>query len=218
MKPKAILFDAGGTLVTMHPVRFGDVVEPVIGARPDPDRMIDAHYLAMNALLRDPGRKDQEGWWLWWLEQFLRFAGMEANEAVVDALAGARELWQEPLPGALPGVAAVAAAGYRIGVVSNADGTVARDLEAAGFGEFFDVIIDSTVVGVSKPNPAIFEYALDALEVSPEETWYVGDSPLFDLGGARAAGLAEFVLIDPFGLHDHRPQVVSVGELPGLLA
>jgi putative hydrolase of the HAD superfamily len=218
MKPKAILFDAGGTLVTMHPAKFGDVVEPVSGQRPDPERMIDAHYLAMDAIGRNRHLLEGDGWWRWWLGQFLSFAGFDPSEEAVAQLAGTRGLWQSALPGARETVAAARDAGYRVAVVSNADGHVARDLEAAGFGGMFEIIVDSTVVGVSKPDPRIFGYALDALGIEAGEAWYVGDSALFDLEGARNAGLAEFVLVDPFGLHDHSPQVGDIGDLLGLLA
>jgi putative hydrolase of the HAD superfamily len=219
-RPAAILFDAGGTLVTMDPELFGDVVEPILGERPDPDRMVPAHYLAMAAIV-DNTHLVNEGagvWWPWWLAQFLQFSGLPPDPEAVQALAASHGLWRRALPGALDGVATVRAAGYRIAVVSNADGHVRDDLRAAGFGDLFDVIIDSTVVGVSKPDPAIFGYALDALGVSAAATWYVGDSPVFDLAGAQAAGLADFVLVDPTDLHDgYHPRIGRIDELPALL-
>ena len=219
-RPKAILFDAGGTLVTIDPRAFGDVVEPILGVRAAPDRMFSAHFHAMDAIRRnsDLTRSRPGSWWRWWLERYLELAGLEPSPEAVDALAATRGLWRHPMPGSFEGVRAVVDAGIQVGVVSNADGHVADDLAAAGFGDLFDVIVDSTVVGVSKPDPAIFGFALDRLGVSAADTWYVGDSPLFDLGGARAAGLAEFVLIDPVGINNgYRPTVTSLTELPGLL-
>jgi putative hydrolase of the HAD superfamily len=219
-QPKAVLFDAGGTLVTMDPETFGDTVEPLLGRRPDPDRMLAAHYRAM-AAIADNHHLLAEGsdvWWPWWLAQFLQFAGLTPDPRVVTVLATTKGMWRHPLPGAIEGVAAVASAGYHLAVVSNADGHVGEDLAAAGFDGLFDVIIDSSIVGVSKPDPAIFTHALDALDVPPEEAWYVGDSRLFDLGAATAAGLAEFVLVDPLGLDEgYRPRITEIGELVGLL-
>ena len=219
-KPQAVLFDAGGTLVTMDPKRFGDLVEPIVGERPDPDRMVEAHYHAMAAIIDNTHLLEEgaEVWWPWWLSQFMQFSGLMPHPEAVQALADNQGLWRSPLPGALDGVAAVIDAGYQVAIVSNADGTVAQDLQAAGFGPLFDVIIDSTVVGVAKPDPGIFTYALEALGVAAADTWYVGDSPLFDRGGAEAAGLAEFVLVDPFALHDgYRPRISRIDELPALL-
>lgn len=203
----------------MDPGRFGDVVEPILGKRPDPEEMVAAHYRAMEAITRN-SHLIQDGaatWWPWWLGRFLQYSGLEAHPDAVTALAVSKRLWRAPLPGALDGVRAVIEAGYKVAVVSNADGKVDQDLAAAGFGGLFDVVIDSTRAGVSKPDPAIFGFALEALHVAPEEAWYVGDSAVFDLQGAEAAGLGEFVLVDPLGLHDYRPRVSHVGELLGPL-
>ena len=63
MTPKAILFDAGGTLVTMHPARFSEVVEQFLGSVPDPERLVDAHYLAMDAVVRNPEIVANSDWW-----------------------------------------------------------------------------------------------------------------------------------------------------------
>lgn len=218
--PKAVLFDAGGTLVTMDPDIFGDIVEPILGERPTAERMLVAHYLAMAAIADNTHLLgDGSGvWWPWWLSQFLQFSGVMPHPEAVEALAASHGIWRLPLAGAREGVAAVAAAGFQVAVVSNADGRVADDLAAAGFGGLFDVIVDSSLVGVSKPDPAIFAFALEALGVDGADAWYVGDSRVFDLGGAEAAGLAEFVLVDPTGIQDgYAPRIANISELPGLL-
>jgi putative hydrolase of the HAD superfamily len=218
--PRAILFDAGGTLVTMDPDIFGDIVEPILGVRPEAGRMLQAHYHAMAAIADNTHLLgDGSGvWWPWWLSQFLQLSGLAPHPDAVEALAASHGIWRLPLAGALEGVAAIAGAGFRVGVVSNADGRVADDLAAAGFDGVFEVIIDSSVVGVSKPDPAIFTFALDALGVAAADAWYVGDSRVFDLAGADAAGLAEFVLVDPTGLqHGYEPRIANIGDLLGLL-
>jgi HAD superfamily hydrolase (TIGR01509 family) len=218
-RPKAILYDAGGTLVTMDPARFGDIVEPIVGSRPTPEVMVEAHYRAMDAITRNSHlvAEGSATWWPWWLGQYLEYSGLNAHPDAVAELAISHELWRAPLPGALDGVRAVKNAGFQVAVVSNADGTVDKDLAAAGFGELLDIVIDSTLAGVSKPDPAIFTLALEALGVAPAEAWYVGDSALFDLQGARAAGLSNFVLVDPLGLADYEPRVASVRDLLELL-
>ena len=73
MRPTAVLFDAGGTLVHMSPERAGDIVEPFAGARPDPDRMIGAHYVAMHALSARPdiATAPQREMWSFWVRTFL---------------------------------------------------------------------------------------------------------------------------------------------------
>ena len=91
---------------------------------------------------------------------------------------------------------------------------MAGDTERLGLAKFFDVIIDSQVVGVEKPNPKIFQLALEALNAPPEETLYAGDIYSIDMLGARAAGIAG-KLIDQHDMYhwiDH-PKIRHVGEL-----
>ena len=59
------------------------------------------------------------------------------------------------------------------------------------------MVIDSSVFGIEKPDPAIFRAALEALNVAPEEALYVGDLYDVDVVGARAAGMeADTVVAD----------------------
>jgi putative hydrolase of the HAD superfamily len=80
------------------------------------------------------------------------------------------------------------------------------------------VILDSAVVGVAKPDPAIFRLALDALGVPADGTViHVGDSLRYDVAGALAAGLQP-VHMDPYGFcpaPDSHPHVRSLAELAG---
>jgi putative hydrolase of the HAD superfamily len=58
-----------------------------------------------------------------------------------------------------------------------------------GINRFFNAVLVSEEVGWRKPHTKIFEEALKRLEVTAEETVYVGDSPLEDIKGAKAAGM-----------------------------
>jgi putative hydrolase of the HAD superfamily len=107
-------------------------------------------------------------------------------------------------------------AGIRLGIVSNATGAVADDLarhricavEASDCAPV-DVVVDSHVVGVEKPDPAIFALALDAIGLPVDRCVYLGDSEYFDVGGAQAAGIravhvtpyAECVSVDHAHVH-----------------
>jgi len=84
--------------------------------------------------------------------------------------------------------------GYRIGVVSNADGRVRKLLETAGFSPYLEVVIDSSEVGLEKPDPRIFLAATDRLGVTPERCTYVGDIYSIDVVGARAAGMRAILI------------------------
>ncbi len=113
-------------------------------------------------------------------------------------------LWREVIAGSREGLQDLVATGVRVGVVSNSDGSVESRLRSQnilqvgeGTGVEVGCVIDSGIVGVSKPDRRIFELALDALGVTAEEAWYVGDTPAFDVVGARRAGIHP-ILMDPF--------------------
>ena len=107
------------------------------------------------------------------------------------------------------------ARGLALGVVSNADGRVEADLVRAGLRGRFATVVDSHVVGVEKPDPAIFHLALAHMDAEPATTLYVGDVFSIDVLGARSAGLAA-VLLDPLGDYpgaDGCPRIRRLAEL-----
>jgi putative hydrolase of the HAD superfamily len=103
-------------------------------------------------------------------------------------------LWSAPIPGAVQALAALSRAGLPLAVVSNADGRIADALSRAGLDGWFDVIVDSGVVGVEKPDPRIFDHALGRLGVDPSAAWYVGDSTAYDAPAAEQAGLMPWIV------------------------
>ncbi len=78
---------------------------------------------------------------------------------------------------------------YTLGVISNFYGNVDRLLDEAGLSPMLSSIIDSNCVGVSKPDPAIFQMAVEQMGCAAHEVLYVGDSFDKDVRGARGAGL-----------------------------
>ena len=116
-------------------------------------------------------------------------------------------MWSRVIPGSVDDLRALEATGVRLGVVSNADGTVGARLReqevlqvGPAMGVAVECVIDSGEVGVMKPDPRIFKIALDAMALDPADVWYVGDMPAIDVIGARAAGI-EPIIMDPFGFH-----------------
>ena len=99
-------------------------------------------------------------------------------------------------PDVAAGLAGLRADGYRLGVVSNFDRRLRRVLTDLGLGESFEHIIISSEVGVDKPDPRIFQHALERFGVAAENVLHVGDDPRKDWG-AEAAGLRVFRLERP---------------------
>jgi 2-haloalkanoic acid dehalogenase type II len=63
------------------------------------------------------------------------------------------------------------------------------NLEKVGIGDLFDAHINAAMAGAAKPHRPIFDAAVKAGRASAAETLHVGDHPLYDVHGARAAGL-----------------------------
>jgi putative hydrolase of the HAD superfamily len=81
------------------------------------------------------------------------------------------------------------AAGVRLAIVSNAASHSDRLLDRFGFRDRVSATAMSWSVGVLKPDPLIYQVALDELGVAPGEAAYVGDGGDAELRGARRLGL-----------------------------
>lgn len=80
--------------------------------------------------------------------------------------------------------------GYMLGMITNGFGDFqARNIQAIGISNYFDVILISEIEGIRKPNPAIFIRAAEKLQSSPEECVYVGDHPINDVLASRDVGM-----------------------------
>lgn len=88
---------------------------------------------------------------------------------------------------------------FLLGVVSNFYGNLHRILSSADISPVLSSVVDSTVAGVSKPDPRIFALAIGQAGVCAAETIYVGDSLQQDIIPARAAGLRTAWLVGPHG-------------------
>lgn len=94
-------------------------------------------------------------------------------------------------PDALGVIAELRARGLRIGVVTNGPPDLQREkLEMTGLFEVVDAVAISGEIGVGKPDSAIFETVLEALDVAPKDAVMIGDSVERDMYGADAVGMA----------------------------
>ncbi len=146
-------------------------------------------------------------------------SGLDRNELVAQLnvvlkAQGTVRLWSTVLPGVPQALRDLRQVGLTLVAVSNSDGTVEHTLEKVGLREHFDAVIDSTVVAVEKPDPRIFQLALDKVNADPFRTLHVGDLYEVDVVGARAAGL-HVALVDPFGDWSHVDceRVVDITQL-----
>jgi putative hydrolase of the HAD superfamily len=204
--PEAVLLDVGGIFLLPDRTRilgaFTRAECEVTAARVDA-----AHYPAAAQFTVDLDvESDWAGAWRRYLDAYITACDIpddcrEVAHEHLDSEFADAALWSQPIEGAKDALAAIAATGARIGIVSNADGMIGQRLAereilqvGPGVGVEVECVIDSGNVGVMKPDPRIFRIALDAMGVDPAHTWYVGDMPAFDVVGARRAGLRPFLL------------------------
>ncbi len=224
--PAAVLLDAGGVFVLPDAARIVSAFHRA-DCEVEAEELAAAHYRAAARFGVDLDvEADWSGCWLSYLETYIEQCGVqvhlreEAHRHIDSEFADAA-LWVDEIPGGRRGLEALADAGVRLGVVSNADGLMGQRLAALeicqvgpGLGVQLECLVDSGDVGVMKPDRRIFDAALALLDLPPDEVWYIGDMPAIDIVGARRAGL-HAILMDPLGLHlgAAYDRVGSLGEL-----
>jgi HAD superfamily hydrolase (TIGR01509 family) len=149
---------------------------------------------------------DQSRFRLYW-RLVLSHAGVQAEpERLAPALAELESyherwnLWETVLPGVPETLEQLRAAGFRLVVVSNSNGTLRAKLRNVDLDRRVDIVIDSHEVGVEKPDARIFHLAMERAGIGPAEALHVGDLYEVDVVGARGAGLRA-VLVDPLDLY-----------------
>ncbi|MBF6619388.1 MAG: HAD-IA family hydrolase [Patulibacter sp.] len=111
---------------------------------------------------------------------------VDVDAAFVDGFLAALEF--VPVSGVLEALGRLHASGVPMVCVSNWDSGLAAHLERLGIGRYLRGVVASGAVGVAKPDPRVFDVAIELLELPRDAIAHVGDEPV-DRGGAAAAGL-----------------------------
>jgi putative hydrolase of the HAD superfamily len=87
--------------------------------------------------------------------------------------------------------------GYVLGIIANTitETEIPDWMEAEGLTAYFKSVILSSRVAIRKPNPEIYWMAAREAGVAPEKCAYVGDNPVRDVEGCRAAGYGMMILL-----------------------
>ncbi len=130
-----------------------------------------------------------------------------------------QRLWSRVLPGVPDALSRLAGAGFRLCAVSNSDGSAEACLRDCGLRGFFGLVVDSALIGYEKPDPRIFQHALEESGAEPQTTLHAGDLYDADVVGARGAGI-HAALLDPFDdwRHVDCQRFTGVRELEGALS
>ncbi|HXM55474.1 MAG TPA: HAD family hydrolase [Candidatus Dormibacteraeota bacterium] len=219
---EAVFLDAGGVINLPSPAAAGRFLA-AHGADGTPAAIERFHYHAMLAYDEAPG--DEPALSLAYLAGFVTAAGLPGDLAADFRAAITEAGWQPAIQPSLDALPALAAR-VRLAIVSNSDGTVERRLADArvlqvgpGPGVSVVAVVDSAAVGIEKPDPRIFDFALAACGLGPGSVVHVGDSRRTDVAGALAAGIRPLHL-DPFDLcpdrsHEHLRTLGEVLEMLG---
>jgi HAD superfamily hydrolase (TIGR01509 family) len=219
-----VFLDAGGVLVTPNWDRVStalaahgvDVPAGALGAA-DPlvRRDID---LGLGGAASD----QQRGWV--YFNRILEHCGVPRSTATDSALDdlqayhAVHNLWEIVPPGVAETLGELRSMELKLVVVSNANGRLKVLFERLGLARYFDVMLDSAEEGVEKPDPRLFQLALERSRSRPEETVHVGDLYHVDVEGARNAGL-DAVLLDVADLYSAHDcvRIHDITELPAVL-
>lgn len=209
MALETLFLDAGGVLVHPNWERVADTLKHHgVPASADALRAAEPHAKRVIDEGTNIGRTtDAERAWLY-MDLVFERAGVPrspASDAAVAQLAAYhadQNLWEhvpDDVPAALEELRSLVP---KLVVVSNANGVLHKMLDRVGLSRYFDVICDSCVERVEKPDPRYFQIALERSGSRADRTTHVGDLYHVDVVGARRAGLGA-VLLDPANLYEH---------------
>jgi putative hydrolase of the HAD superfamily len=226
---KAVLFDWFNTLATYDPSReelyrkafqefnFGLPLKTVYQGLQVGDRFFFSE--SGKALVR--GKPPEER-----AVQFVRYVQAIGDEAgvslppdvqlsiikkVLKEFTGVFKLFKE----VIPLFSALKEKGYLLGIISNADKSIAEQIDRTGLKQYLDVLVTSDQVGAEKPAARIFLAGLEKSGVAAEKAIYIGDQYQSDILGALNVGM-KAVLIDRYGINADItgcPRITSLQEI-----
>jgi putative hydrolase of the HAD superfamily len=240
VRPRIVFFDMGGTLAYPHPSFHGLIAsvcqanglavteEEVARAEPAVWERIAQREGGARGFTMHPERSRE--FWLWVYQTFLGQVGCDEPHAIeLSERLFATFIRSESYrlyDDSIPTLERVRNAGLQVGVISNWEEWLERLMVDLNMRHHVDVAVISGVAGMEKPDPEIFQHALSAAGVTPEQAIHVGDNIRDDVEGAEAVGIRG-ILIDRTGARgasfgpapDRPPPIIvrSLLEIPDLL-
>jgi putative hydrolase of the HAD superfamily len=230
MPLRAVLFDVGETLVhpaPSFPELFSDVVARTGHAR-SPEDVVDASRAVFHRF--SEAARDAELWttspersarfWKGVYERMLTQLGIDDDGRLADVVYAT---FSDPANYALfddvlRTLDELEGSGLVLAIVSNFEAWLEDLLGLLGIRDRFPVRVISGREGVEKPDPRIFELALERLALDPSDAMYVGDNPEFDVVPASALGMTAVLLDRRERFPDaDGMRIVDLRELPGLV-
>jgi len=203
---KAIFLDVGNTLRVVVPDEpfmkeaKRQLVE-LTGSQMSPDaffELLEDRYKILRKRAKEQliEASEKEMWTQWMLPDF-------PSEKIGPLSGKLTRLWRDsdgrrvPRPDVKETVIELSRRGYLLGIIANTitETEIPDWLEEDGLTDYFKTVVLSSKVGIRKPNPEIYWEAARRIGVKPEYCVYVGDNPVRDLEGTRAAGYGMMIII-----------------------
>lgn len=231
---KIVFFDAGDTILRPHP-SFPEIFAGVCRAEghdvtPEAaeraQEKLAPHLMDLEVDDDDPDAAPYAGsvfsaeqsrrFWTYLYKRMMRELGIEDDELPTRLFAKFTDTSSYKLfDDVIPVFHELRDAGLRLGLISNFERWLEELIVELDVGHLFDAVTISGIAGVEKPDPAIFELALQEAGVSARDAVYVGDSPVLDAKPAAGVGM-KVVLIDRARRYPDStwPRIESLKELP----
>ena len=214
-----LIFDLDGTLVSTTPRmidEFHRLVSQLANIELSPKDVREAerwnHYYQMPSteyiqdLSQSNGHRNKE-YWIRYATRHFEILHLSPElaakivEPLVDRLIEYNQTvkrQEKIMEDAEPTLKYLKTAGFRIALLTNRDNQF-PPIMLDGLGQYFENIIKAGEVGLWKPDPRIFQLALERLKVNASNAYYIGDNYYSDILGAESAGIKP-ILVDRQGL------------------
>lgn len=195
MRYDAVIFDLFGTLIDIWPQSTYDRVSEQVCAALD----VPADQFRRLWMECSPQRNRGEfGGTEEDIQHVCRMIGANPSHARIVAATELRldlqRRNQQPRPGAIATLRELKAKGYKVALVSDAYKDVPRVWGDSQFATLMDTAIFSCDMGVTKPDPKMYQTACERIAIAPERCVYVGDGGSSELTGAKAMGMTPVLI------------------------
>jgi putative hydrolase of the HAD superfamily len=201
-RAKAIFFDLGETLVTQNiednlvTMNALKQISKTLPSDTSPDELFSIYKQGYKVNEAFRTKHQVEIPIQAWMVQLLRRAlGHEPEESLIEKaikiIVSARAENAIVFPGSKPLLEKLSNQGIKLGIISNVSShdVAVEILRKVELLDHFDKVVTSAFVGIRKPDPGIFLYALMQFKVQPREAVIVGDSERHDVWGGTITGM-----------------------------
>jgi putative hydrolase of the HAD superfamily len=207
---QAVFFDVGFTLLDPYP-SVPAVVRDTLERRGTPVELacLEAAAPAAEAMFVQLAREDPLTWsdeqaitriWYRYFLEMLRPCLGADEEALAEGARAVQQAFDEatsyaPYPDVQPALHALHQRGLKLGVISDWGVALSVILRHFELTQYFDFTVVSATARRAKPDPALYQLAVERADVAPDYALHIGDSYIRDVLGARAVGIKP-ILID----------------------